>query len=428
VSAATAGGGPRARVAGALNETFRSVRIRNFRLFFAGQVVSQVGNWLTRVGLTLLVLHLTNNGFAVGLVAACEFLPMLLLGAWAGVIVDRSDKRRLLLIVQSLAMLQSFALASLAFMHAPPLWALYAVAIAGGVTTAFDFPARRAFVVQMVPVQDVANAVSLNTALMNLARVFGPALAGLLVATVGYGWCFTIDAISYVAVLVGLWFIDASAMRAVPVATKAKGQIRAGFRYARSKSELWIPLVVLAIVGVLAYNFQTVLPLLVTRTYHGSAGTFTVLYSMLSVGSLVGALAAARRRSITITTVVLTCAMFGTAMLLFAGAPTLAWAFPGVFVVGSASTYFMTAGSAIVQLGSAPEMQGRMGSLQSIVMVGSTPIGSPAIGWLCERYGARSGLVVGGLAGLFAAGWGWSMIRSRSDRDATSASPQPIGA
>jgi MFS family permease len=397
------------RVATGASEMFRSMRIRNFRLFFTGQLISQIGNWLTRVGLTLLVLKLTDDGLAVGFVAACEFLPMLLLGAWAGVVVDRSDRRRLLVIVQSLAMLQSFALAGLAFMDRPPLWALYTVALAGGFTTAFDFPARRAFVMQMVPMTEIPNAVSLNTAVMNLARVVGPALAGLLVFTVGYGWCFTIDALSYVAVLVGLLMIDPTQLRNVPIAAKAKGQVRAGLRYAASKSDLWIPLVVVAIVGVLAYNFQVVLPLLVTQTFNGSEGTFTVLYSVFSIGSLTGALSAARRTRVTLATVVGTCFAFGVTMLVFAAAPTLVWSFLGIFVVGWASTYFMTAASTIVQTNADPSMQGRIGALQSIVLMGSTPIGGPFLGWVCDRYGARAGVLIGALAGLVAAGWGFAM-------------------
>jgi MFS family permease len=397
------------------NDTFRSMRIRNFRLFFTGQLVSQIGNWLTRVGLTLLVLKLTDNGVAVGFVAACEFLPMLVLGAWAGVVADRSDKRRLLLIVQSFAMLQSFALAALAFMDRPPLWALFAVALAGGFTTAFDFPVRRAFVMQMVPLEEIPNAVSLNTAVMNLARVVGPALAGLLVFTAGYGWCFALDAVSYVAVLIGLWKIDPTQLRVVPLTIKAKGQVRAGLRYARSKVDIWIPLTVLAIVGVLAYNFQVVLPLLVTQTYHGSEGTFTVLYSVFSIGSLTGALSAARRTNVSINTVVGTCFAFGVTMLLYAAAPSLAWSFLGIFVVGWASTYFMTAASTIVQTRSDPSMQGRIGALQSIVLMGSTPIGGPVLGWVCDRYGARVGVLIGALAGLGAAAWGAVASRRHAD-------------
>jgi MFS family permease len=403
------------RVATGASETFRSMRIRNFRLFFTGQLVSQIGNWLTRVGLTLLVLKLTDDGVAVGFVAACEFLPMLLIGAWAGVIADRSDKRRLLIIVQSLAMLQSFALAGLAFMDRPPLWGLYAVGLAGGFTTAFDFPARRAFVMQMVPIPEIPNAVSLNTAIMNLARVVGPALAGLLVVTVGYGWCFTIDAVSYIAVLVGLIMINPAELREMPLAAKAKGQVREGLRYARSKADLWIPLVVVGIVGVLAYNFQTVLPLLVTKTFHGSEGTFTVLYSVFSVGSLTGALTAARRTSVSLATVVGTCFTFGVTMLAYAAAPTLAWSFAGIFVVGWASTYFMTAASTIVQTSADQSMQGRIGALQSIVLMGSTPIGGPVLGWVCDRYGARYGLLIGALAGIAAAGWGAAMWKRHAD-------------
>ncbi len=413
----------RARFAAGGRETFRSFQTRNFRVFFTGQVVSQAGNWLTRIGQTLLVLHISDDGFAVGIVTACEFLPMLLFGAWAGLVADRSDKRRLLIILQSIAMLQSFGMAALAFMDSPPLPAIYAMAFAGGCVFAFDMPARKAFVVELVQLDDVNNAISLNTAVMNLSRVIGPAVAGLLISTVGYGWCFTLDAFTYVAVLIGLFLIDPTKLRAAPITQKAKGQIRDGLRYARSVPNVWIPIVIVAIVGVLAYNFQVVLPLLVTRTYEGTIGTFTILYSVLSLGSLAGALAAARRHEVTIATVAGTCAVFAASMLAFAAVPTLALAFPMILVVGWASTYFMTAASAIVQISSTPTMQGRVSSLQTIVMVGSTPIGAPLIGLVCDRYGARAGLLVGGLAAAVAAGWGWAASRAHSD-DA----PHPVPA
>src|SRR3954471_19170923 len=189
----------------ATRETFRSLRSRNFRLFFGGQLISQVGNWLTLVAQTLLVLTLTDSGIALGALAAAQFGPVLLLGPWAGVVADRSDKRRLLMIVQSIAMLQSFTLAALAFSGHPPVLAIYGVAMIGGITIAFDNPARRAFVTEMVPEDNVANAVSLNSALMTSSRVIGPAIAGLLVTTVGFGWCFLVDGLSYIAVLIGLW-------------------------------------------------------------------------------------------------------------------------------------------------------------------------------------------------------------------------------
>jgi MFS family permease len=414
----------RERFAASSRDTFRSFRVRNFRVFFAGQVISQAGNWLTRIGQTLLVLHLTDDGLAVGIVTACEFLPMLLFGAWTGLVADRSDKRRLLIIVQSVAMVQSFVMAALAFLDHPPLHGIYAVALFGGCVSAFDFPARKAFVVELVALEDVNNAISLNTAVMNLARVVGPALAGLLVTTVGYGWCFTLDAFTYVAVLVGLFLIDPAKLRAAPITLKAKGQIRAGLRYARSLPNIWIPLVIAAIVGVLAYNFQVVLPLVVTHSYGDSVGTFTILYSVLSIGSLFGALAAARRHSVRILTVVVTCAMFGVSMLIIAAAPSLGWSLPIVLIVGAASTYFMTAATALIQINSSPQMQGRVSSLQTIVLVGSTPIGSPLLGFICDRYGARGGLLVGGLAALAAAAVG--QFANRPKRTSVTTTPERL--
>src|SRR3954447_5666791 len=230
------------RMRGATKETFRSLSHRNFRLFFTGQLISQVGNWLTMITQTLLVLHLTDSGVAVGVLAACQFLPVLLFGPWTGLVADRSDKRRLLLIVQVFAMAQSCTLAALAFTGDPPVLAIYVVALAGGFATAFDNPARRAFVVEMVSEERVQNAVSLNSALMTSSRIFGPALAGLLVSTVGYGWCFAVDGISYVAVIAGLLMMRPSELRPAAPTRRAKGQVREGLRYVRTVPDLWIPL------------------------------------------------------------------------------------------------------------------------------------------------------------------------------------------
>ncbi|MFT3855765.1 MAG: MFS transporter [Ilumatobacteraceae bacterium] len=404
-----------------LRDTFSSFRFRNFRLFFMGQGISQVGNWLTLVAQSLLVLKLTdNNGFAVGLLTACQFAPVLMLGAWAGLVADRSDKRRLLVVVQAIAMLQSFALAALAFSGNPPVWSIYAVAFVGGLTTAFDNPARRAFVVEMVPLEDVQNAVSLNSAVMTSARIFGPALAGLLIVTVGYGWCFAVDGISYAAVIVGLLMMRASELRAAPVAVKAKGQVRAGLRYARSKADLWVPLTMMAIIGTLTFNFSVVMPLFVKTTLGGSDTTFTILYSVVSVGSLVGALFTARRRTIEVHDVVVGAAIFGAAMLVFSVSPGLVTSFPFAVLVGFTSIVFMTSSTAIVQVRAEPEMRGRVLALQAIVFLGSTPIGGPLIGWICDQFGARVGIAVGGVAALGAAAWGYvaDSHRARSERDA----------
>jgi MFS family permease len=401
----------------AARDTFRSLQVRNFRLFFGGQLISQVGNWLTMIAQTLLVLHLTGNGLAVGILVGCQFAPVLLLGAWAGLVADRSDKRHLLLVVQCFAMLQSFTLAALAFMDHPPLLAIYAVALAGGVATAFDNPARRSFVVEMVPAEDVQNAVSMNSALMTGARVVGPALAGLLVVTVGYGWCFTLDGLSYLAVIASLWKMNPAELRRPPVAPRSKGQIRAGVRYAHGHSDLWIPLVMMAAIGLLAFNFTVTMPLFVTRSLGGNDTTYTLLYSVLSIGALVGALATARRGAVEVHNVVVGAVMFGVAMLLLAMAPTLVLAFPGALLLGFASMVFMTQSTAIVQVRSDPALRGRVLALQAIVFLGSTPIGGPILGLICDAWGARAGLVVGGLSALGAAAWGlWAVRRGVGQR------------
>lgn len=393
------------------DETFSSLSIRNFRLFFGGQTISQVGNWLTLVAQALLVLKITGNGFAVGLLTAFQFVPVLVLGPWAGLIADRSDKRKLLMRVQLFAMAQSFVLGALAFMDRPPVGAIYAVALLGGVATAFDNPARRSFVVEMVDDEHVNNAVSLNSALMTGSRVIGPALAGLLITTVGYGWCFIVDAVTYVAVIVGYRMMDPDAIRRGPVTPRGKGQVRAGLRYAMGKDELRIPLVMMAVIGTLAFNFTVVMPLLVKESFGGSDATFTLFFSVISVGSLVGALSTARRTAISIHDVVVSAALFGVFMLLLAVAPNLWFAFPIGVAFGAASIGFMTASTSIVQVEAEPAMRGRVLALQAMVFLGSTPIGGPLVGQVCDWFGPRAGVALGGVATIGAAGYGFVASR-----------------
>jgi MFS family permease len=398
-----------------MGETFRSFHVRNFRLFFSGQLISQVGNWLTLVAQTLLVFHLTHNGVAVGGLAAAQFGPVLILGPWAGLVADRSDKRKLLLIVQMIAMAQSFTLAALAFSGHPSVLAIYGVALVGGMTVAFDNPARRAFVVEMVPIEDMQNAVSLNSALMTSSRIVGPAIAGLLITTVGYGWCFLADGISYFAVLAGLWMMRTEELRPAPITLKAKGQIREGLRYARSVPELWAPLVMMAVVGTLSYNFQTVFPLFAARDLHGSTTTFTFLFSIVSVGALIGALYTARRTSTSVRDVAVASLAYGAAMTLMAFAPNQ-WAAYGFGVLlGMASITFLVASTAIVQMRATPEMRGRVLALQAMLFLGSTPIGGPIVGWISQEYGARYAIGVGAAAALGAGIWGMSKARHSSD-------------
>jgi MFS family permease len=395
-------------------ETFASLHIRNFRLFFVGQGISQVGNWMTMVAQSLLVLSLTDSGVALGLLAAFQFGPVLLFGPWAGLIADRSDKRRLLVVVQALAMLQSFVLAAIAFTGVP-VWTIYAAALFGGFTTAFDNPARRAFVVEMVPERRVPNAVSLNSAVMTSSRVIGPALAGLLITTTGYGWAFLLDGISYAAVIVSFLMMRSSELRPSPVAVRTKGQIREGLRYVRRMPELFVPLVMMGVVGTLAFNFQTVMPLFVTRDLDGTDAIFTILFSVVSVGSVVGALIAARRTEVSVWGVGGASIAFGVSLALLAVVPNLAVALPVGLVLGVCSITFLTMSTAIVQLRAAPEMRGRVLALQAMLFLGSTPIGGPIVGWVAQEFGARWSLVLGAVACLLAGAWGMSVV-GRDDR------------
>ena len=406
----------RDRMRRGVDSTLRSFQIRNFRLFFGGQLVSQVGNWITLISQTLYVLHLTdNNAVAVGVLTACQFLPVLVLGAWAGLVADRTDKRTLLLWVQVFAMVQSFAMAGLAFMGDPPLLAIYAVAMAGGVATAFDNPARRSFVVEMVPTTHVQNAVSLNSALMTSARVIGPPIAGLLIVTAGYGWCFAIDGITYIAVLLAYWWMNTDEIVKNDAAPQAKGQIREGLRYVRSDVDLWVPLVMTAIIGTFAMNFPVVFPLFVKEELGGNDTTFTILYAVVALGSLVAALVTARRTSISHLDVIRGSMWFGVSLVVLAFSPSLATTFPASLFLGFASILVITTTTAMVQLNTTPVMRGRVLALQAMVLLGSTPIGGPILGVVCEEFGARVGFLVGAAACFVAVAWGTVMVRRAAE-------------
>jgi MFS family permease len=290
------------------------------------------------------------------------------------------------------------------------------VALVGGFATAFDNPARRSFVVEMVPEDHVNNAVSLNSALMMASRVVGPALAGALIYFFGYGWAFLLDGVTYLAVIGGLWLIDTAELRSAPVALRSKGQVRAGLRYVAGVRELWVPLVMMAIIGTFTFNFQVVLPLFVTKTLGGTSTTYTLLWSVVSVGAVVGALVSARRKERTVHDVVVAAAFFGGGMLLLALAPNLLLAFPAGVLMGFTSITFMTASTSIVQIEADPQMRGRVLALQSMVFLGSTPLGGPLLGWICDVAGARVGVVIGAAAALSAAAWGWRIDRAHRSR------------
>jgi MFS family permease len=374
------------------------------------------------VALTLLVLHRTDSGVAIGLLSACQFGPILLLSAWAGVIVDRTDKRRLLVVTQTLEMGQSIVLAVLAFMHEAPLPAFYVTALAGGCMLAFDNPVRRTFVNEMVPREDVPNAVTVYSAMVNISRIVGPALAGLLIVTVGYGWCFTVDAISYVTVLVALGMMRTHELRRVPISPRAAGQVRAGVRYIRSVPELWITFAMLAVIGSLSYNFPVVLPLLVEKGLGGDDAAYTLVYSAFSAGALIGAFLVARRTVVGVHTVIAGAVWFGLSMLVLAVVPGVPAAVLVAAGVGAATVAYSTATSAIAQIRPEQRMIGRVVSLQTVLLVGTTPVGSPLLGAIADWAGARTPVVIGGIAALGAAAFGLLAVR-RAGGDAAAPAP-----
>ena len=389
-----------------LQRTLSALRWRNFRLFFIGQTISQTGNWLTNVALTLLILHRTGSGVALGLLVACQYGPILLLSAWAGVIVDRTSKRNLLYVTQALEMCESLALAALAFMHNAPLAAFYVIAVAGGTLLALDNPVRRSFVNEMVPTGEIPNAVTLYSAMNSMARIAGPAIAGLLIVTVGYGWCFTADAISYAAVLTALAMMRSAELHRLPVTPRGGGQVRAGLKYVFGVPDLWITFVMLLLIGILSYNFAVVFPLFVEKGLHGGNGTYTLVYSAFSAGGLVGALLVARRSTVTIRTVAVAAAGLGAAMLVLSAVPSIALAFLVATLVGAASVAYMTATTSIAQLRTEPHMIGRVLALQTVLLVGTAPIGGPILGAIADAVGVRAPVLIGGGAALAAAAFG----------------------
>lgn len=391
--------------------TFRSLQVRNFRLFFAGQSLSQTGTWMQMVAIAYVVLGLSDSGVMLGLATAAQFGPILLLGAWAGVLADRLDRHRLLLGLNLAGALVGGAFAALVLSGAAELWSVFLLTAAAGTVTALENPARRAFVTDLVDDDGTANAVGLNSTLMTGSRVLGPALAGVLVAGPGVGWAFAANAVSY---LPQLWLfrrMDRRQFRPVERVPRGRGQLREGLRYAWGTAELRLPLVLVAVVGTLAFNYSVVLPLFAERDLGGGPATFATMFSVMSVGSLLGALTLARRT--TADTRFLAHATLGLAAATFAlaAAPSLWVAMALSVPVGAAGVLVIAGANATVQLRSAAEMRGRVLALLAVVFLGSTPIGGPIAGWVSERLGARAGLAMGAVASLLAALWTLRALR-----------------
>ena len=347
-----------------------------------------------------LVLELTGSGVALGTVTALQFVPVMIFGAWAGVLADRFDKRRMLRWTQAWMALMAATLAVLTATSAVRLWMVYAVALANGLATAIDNPARQSFVSEMVGPDEVANAVGLNSAMFNAARVVGPGIGGVLIVAIGIWPCFAVNAASYIAVIVALSRMRVDELHRTRRVPRAKGQVREGLRYVWSDPVLRPTLLLVAVVGTFALNFSIVLPLMARFAFESDAGTLGLLTSAMGVGALLGALGTAGRGRPSSRLLVGTCVAFGVLLLGAAAAPTLAWELAVLPLAGAAGIAFMSTANSTLQLTASDAMRGRVMALYALVFLGSTPVGGPIVGAAAEHFGARAGFLVGGLATL----------------------------
>jgi MFS family permease len=392
-------------------ETFASLGNPNYRLYFYGQSVSMIGTWMQAIAQSFLVFTLTDSGTAVGLIVALQTLPVMLLGPYGGVVADRVDKRRLTIALQSLMGIQALVLGLLTVTHAVTMWEIAVLAVVLGLNNTFENPARQSFVLEMVGPEHLRNAVTLNTVMVNVARAIGPAAAGLIINAGGLGVCFLINAGSFVAVVASLLAMDVAKLSPSVPAKRQRGQLVEGLRYVRSEVGLAVPLLMMAIVGCLTYEFQVTLPVVADRAFHGGARTYGFMTAAMGVGAILGGLYAAARGRTGLAPLVRSSAVFSVLLALAAVAPTLWLEIVALAAVGAASVTFISKGNSTLQLAAAPQMRGRVMALWAVAFLGSTPIGGPVAGAVSQHLGARWGLGLGAIACGVAAGIGAIAVR-----------------
>jgi len=394
-----------------VSRMFRSLRTRNYRLWFFGQTVSQSGTWMQSTAQSWLVWELTHNAFYLGITMALQFLPVLVFGLVGGLVADRFDKRHVLLATQTAFTVQATVLFALVASGAVRLWMVWALALLYGFINVVDNPSRQSFAVEMVGPDDLTNAVGLNSVIVNASRIVGPAIAGLLIATAGMSWAFLANAVSFAAVIGALYAMRASELHRRPPVARAKGQIRAGLRYSWHDWELRVPLLMMAVIGTLAYNFSVILPLYAGDLFHRGGGTLGALMAAMGVGALAGALVIASRRRPSYQLLVGVTLAFGALIMAVASAPSLVFALVLLVPMGVFSIMFIATANSLLQLHSTGAMRGRVMALWAMVFLGSTPIGSPLIGFIAAHYGVRTALGIGGVATLLIGLWGGFELR-----------------
>jgi MFS family permease len=394
-----------------LGNMFRSLRTRNYRLWFVGQIVSQSGTWMQSVAQYWLVLELTHNAFYVGVTAAVQFLPVLLFGAIGGLVADRFDKRKVLLVTQTAFTMQAFALWIVVANGSVQVWMVWLLALLYGFINVADNPARQAFVMEMAGADDLPNAVALNSIIMNASRIVGPALFGLFYATLGLSSAFLVNAVSFAAVIAALYAMRPAELHRRPPLQAAKGQIRDGLRYVWAAWQLRVPIVMMAVIGTLAYNFSVLLPLYAHEVFHRSATAYSGLTVAMGIGALAGGLFLAARQRPSHRQLVIVSLAFGATILAVAAAPTLEIGMLLLVLMGGASIMFIATANSILQLNSSGAMRGRVMALWAIVFLGSTPIGSPLVGYIAEHFGTRIAFGVGGVATVLVSLWAAVALR-----------------
>ncbi|MFZ7086793.1 MFS transporter [Curtobacterium sp. RRHDQ10] len=404
---------------------FRSLSGRNYRIWFAGALVSNIGTWMQRTAQDWIVLtQLTHDdAVAVGVTMALQFGPQLLLMPWTGLVADRFDRRRMLMLTQTLMGLLGMGLAIVVLVGQANLWNVYGFALALGVVAAFDAPVRQSFVSDVVTGEHVSNAVALNSASFNGARLIGPAVAGVLITVVGTGWVFFINALTFAAVLIALKFVDPAQLGQRVRPPRAKGQIRDGFRYVRGRPDIVVILCMIFVVGTFGVNFPIFTSTMARVEFHRGAGEFGLLNTVMAIGSVAGALLSARRDKPRMRLLVIASLGFGVACAVAAVMPTY-WSFAVVLVfVGLCSLTFMTTANAMVQTTTSAAMRGRVMALYMAIFAGGTPIGAPIVGWVADSFGPRWALGVGAASGFVALAiavvWllRWEHLRVRYEPD-----------
>jgi MFS family permease len=391
--------------------TFAAFAVPNYRRYYGGQAISLIGTWMQMTAQAWLVLTLTHSSTALGVIIALQTIPVLLLAPYGGVVADRVDKRKLMIILQTVMGVQALILGLLTVTGSVQVWQIGILAVLLGVNNAFENPSRQSFMLEMVGPEHLRNAVSLNSVLVNVARAIGPAVAGILIAGVGDGVCFLVNAGSFVAVVASLTTMDRTMLHPTEPAPRTKGQLREGLRYVRRTPGLAVPLLMMGLVGCLTYEFQVSLPVMASQGLHAGASGFGFMTAAMGVGAVCGGLVMAARGKTGMRALTMGASAFGVAMILATIAPSLGTELVALALTGAASIAFMSAGNSTLQLGAAPAMRGRVMSLWFVAFQGSTPIGGPIVGWVMAAAGARAGLGLGAVTCIVAALAGWLWMR-----------------